>query len=269
MMSRHDADICSSHMYPWQIKSLGISSQLICVPKSHPSAKNRFLYYAGKIHLLPSSIGKALRTLMLDRSHPLSKGNIPSTIFRGLFKPKEKRQKGSKWADESIESFLTRRLGKKDSSSLPLLDYVGSAVLHGIYAADASKLSVRSIFGFLWNANVVHGSPARAMIPSFLNMQHTSLEKLANTEGDESARLELNKSQRLEKELEKVKERLGAEYIKEMGDVSVVSFPDGIQTLTNAMTKECEERGVMIKTGAKVEAIDISKDDQVTVSGKY
>ncbi|UZJ52833.1 hypothetical protein CBS101457_002153 [Exobasidium rhododendri] len=242
------------------IKSLGLSSELICVNKSHASAKNRFLYYAGKIHLLPSSIGKALRTMTLDRNHPLSKGKIPSTLFRGLFKPKEKRLKSDKWADESVESFLTRRMGKEGSSSLPLLDYVGSAVLHGIYAADASKLSVRSIFGFLWTANVIHGSPARAILPSFMNMQHKSLDKLANVEGDESARLELTKAQRLEKETKAARESLGEEFLREMEQISVVSFPDGIQTLTNAMRKECQERGVIIKTGASVEGIDLAEE---------
>jgi len=182
-----------------------------------------------------------------------------------MFKTKEKRLKKDRWADESIESFLTRRLGKKGTSSLPLLDYVGSAVLHGIYAADASQLSVRSIFGFLWNANLVHGSPSRAVLPSFINRQHTPMEKLADVEGDESARLELIKSKRLERETEQVKQSLGEEYVKEMEDVSVVSFPDGIQTLTNAMVKECRERGVTIEMGAKVEAVTVS-DDGVEVS---
>ena len=50
-----------------------------------------------------------------------------------------------------------------------------------------------------------------------------------------------------------------------MEDVSVVSFPDGIQTLTNAMVKECRERGVTIEMGAKVEAVTVS-DDGVEVS---
>lgn len=230
------------------------------MPKSHPSAKNRFLYYAGKIHLLPSSILKALQIFLLDRGHPLSKGKIPSTVFRSLFKKRQESPKGQRWTDESIESFLTRRLGKNNSNSLPLLDYVGSAVLHGIYAADASKLSVRSIFGFLWNANLVHGNPARAILPTFLNTQYTPLNKLADGEGDANAKLELIKEERLEKETTDFKARLGAEYVKEMDSISVISFPNGVQTLTDAILAECKQRGVQVQLGSKVESILVSND---------
>lgn len=245
-----------------QIKSLDLSNKLICVPKSHPSAKNRFLYYAGKIHLLPSSILKALSIFTFDRSHPLSKAKIPSTVLRGLFKKREKQEVGTerRWADESIESFLTRRLGKQGSSSLPLLDYVGSAVLHGIYAADASNLSIRSIFGFLWNANLVHGSPARAALPSFMNWHYTPMSKLAERDGDENARHEVIKERRVEMETAAFKKRLGEDYVKDMEAVSVVSFPDGIQTLTDAMVAECRERGVEMRFGSSVESISVSSE---------
>jgi oxygen-dependent protoporphyrinogen oxidase len=243
-----------------QIKSLQLDDKLICVSKSHASAKNRFLYYAGKIHLLPFSILTALRTILFDRKHPLSRGKIPSTILRGIFKSKENVEKTDRWRDESIESFLTQRLGKKGAKSLPLLDYVGSAVLHGIYAADASQLSVRSIFGFLWSANRVHGNPARAVLPSFLNRRHTPLEQMASIEGDEDAKLEIRKTARLERETKEAEESLGQEYVKDMQSVSVVSFPNGIQTLTNAMIEECRKLGVTVQLGSKIKDITCLED---------
>jgi oxygen-dependent protoporphyrinogen oxidase len=181
-------------------------------------------------------------------------------LIRGLFKGREKRDDKKRWADESIESFLRRRLGKDGATSLPLLDYVGSGVLHGIYAADASKLSIRSIFGFLWNADLVNGSPAKALLPSFMNRQHTSMSLLAERDGDSNAKHEVIKEKRLEKETADLKQRIGEEYVKEMESISVVSFPNGIQTLTDAMIAECKERGVEMQFGSKVESISVSEE---------
>ena len=46
--------------------------------------------------------------------------------------------------DESVDSFLSRRFGRKVSRVL------GSAMVHGIWAADSRELSVRASFPTLW-----------------------------------------------------------------------------------------------------------------------
>ena len=46
--------------------------------------------------------------------------------------------------DESVESFLSRRFGQKVARVL------GSAMVHGIWAADSRELSVRASFPSLW-----------------------------------------------------------------------------------------------------------------------
>lgn len=48
--------------------------------------------------------------------------------------------------DESVDSFLTRRFGAK------VARLFGSALVHGIYAADSRRLSVRASFPSLWEA---------------------------------------------------------------------------------------------------------------------
>jgi len=48
--------------------------------------------------------------------------------------------------DESVDSFLTRRFGAK------VARLFGSALIHGIYAADSRRLSVRASFPSLWEA---------------------------------------------------------------------------------------------------------------------
>ena len=48
--------------------------------------------------------------------------------------------------DESVDAFLTRRFGPK------VARIFGSALVHGIYAADSRRLSVRAAFPSLWEA---------------------------------------------------------------------------------------------------------------------
>jgi oxygen-dependent protoporphyrinogen oxidase len=55
-------------------------------------------------------------------------------------------------ADESVDSFFRRRFGPR------IADNLASAMVHGIYAADSRRLSVRSAFPSLWDAERSHGS---------------------------------------------------------------------------------------------------------------
>lgn len=48
--------------------------------------------------------------------------------------------------DESVDAFLTRRFGTK------VARLFGSALVHGVYATDSRRLSVRSSFPSLWEA---------------------------------------------------------------------------------------------------------------------
>jgi protoporphyrinogen/coproporphyrinogen III oxidase len=54
--------------------------------------------------------------------------------------------------DESVARFLSRRFGQTAADTL------ASALLHGIYAGDSTKLSARSLFPLLWNLETKIGS---------------------------------------------------------------------------------------------------------------
>src|SRR6185437_4646091 len=61
--------------------------------------------------------------------------------------------------DESVDSFLSRRFGPKFARIF------GSALVHGIYAADSRLLSVRAAFPSIWDAHIRGGgSVARSML---------------------------------------------------------------------------------------------------------
>jgi protoporphyrinogen/coproporphyrinogen III oxidase len=61
--------------------------------------------------------------------------------------------------DESLDEFLSARLGPELARTL------GSALVHGIYAADSRVLSVRTVFPSLWEmARDGRGSIVRGML---------------------------------------------------------------------------------------------------------
>lgn len=100
------------------------------VPKTSPTNR-KGLYYGGNTIKLPSSLRETFTFL---RHTPLLYG-AKLRALKDLFIP----ARSPSVNDESVESFISRRLGKKIS------ERVFSAMLRGIYAGDISKLSARSV----------------------------------------------------------------------------------------------------------------------------
>jgi oxygen-dependent protoporphyrinogen oxidase len=85
--------------------------------------------------------------------------------MRDLFSPSNLPNSVS---DESVDSFLSRRFGSRFARDL------GSALVHGIYAADSRELSVRAAFPSLWNAHSRGGgSVIRSMFTRSLQSRLT------------------------------------------------------------------------------------------------
>ena len=117
-------------------------------------------------------------------------------MLREPFKPSN-RQAGAR--DESVDSFLSRRFGETFARIF------GSALVHGIYATDSRNLSVRAAFPILWEAEERGwGSVVRGFLLPSKRKSDQDTYDLGRT-------LEL------------------------MHQVSVYSFKDGIQSLTNAL----------------------------------
>ena len=60
-------------------------------------------------------------------------------------------------SDESVHCFFNRRFGNR------VAEYLASSLVHGIYAADATQLSMRYAFPAIWNAEQEHGSVLMGM----------------------------------------------------------------------------------------------------------
>jgi protoporphyrinogen/coproporphyrinogen III oxidase len=101
--------------------------------------------------------------------------------------------------DESVDSFLSRRFGQTFARIF------GSALVHGIYAADSRNLSVRAAFPILWEAEERGwGSVVRGFLLPSRRKSDEDTYDLGRT-------LEL------------------------MHQVSVYSFKNGMQSLTDAL----------------------------------
>ncbi|KAM4632946.1 protoporphyrinogen oxidase isoform 2-T2 [Polymixia lowei] len=128
------------------VEDLGLQSEILPVSYSHIASKNRYIYVNRKLHKMPSGIGGAIRTVP-----PFSRSLLLSVAMEPLVK------KG-KEEDESIHSFVSRRLGKE------LADIAIDSLCRGVFAGDCRKLSVRSCFPPLYNAEKQRGSIVLGML---------------------------------------------------------------------------------------------------------
>ncbi len=227
------------------VRSLGLLDRLLKVPKTAPSAQNRFLYYPDRLAKLPNSIPTLLSALLklpfLRSIIPgvLKEARVPSRFLRPRSESKSEKarlQQRELIEDESVDSFVSRRFGKG------LAENLLSAVMHGIYAGDTRKLSVRAVLPFLWEAERVHGSVLRSMLPTKRNKRHRTLP-------ESEAAVKAAKEER-QKQLES---ELGKDFVDSFKSISVYSFPEGVQEIVAALEAQL----------AKLDNVQIKKGDAV------
>ncbi|KIY53294.1 Protoporphyrinogen oxidase [Fistulina hepatica ATCC 64428] len=197
------------------INLLKLRDSVITVPRTAAPARNRFLHVPGTDGLLrlPSSPLDFINPKSTTLSYPLRslllKSDMPLLDSFGTEYDH----------DESLDHFLTRRFGDHFARLL------GSALVHGIYAADARKLSVRAAFPRLWEleeygmGSVIRGYLTHSSSPS-------------NSTYD-----------------------IGSEQ-ESMRDAAVFSFKDGMATLPAALeARLTKTQNVRIRKNVKVRVV--------------
>lgn len=182
---------------------------MVLVPKSAPSAQNRYLYKDGQLHRLPSSMLSALGALART---PFLRAIISQTMQEASVPRNEALAAPD--ADESVDAFVTRRLGPRAAADLV------SAMVHGIYAGDARTLSVKSVFPSLVSAEQTHGSLLRAALPPALNSRFKAPRHCSVTDAMRQ---------------QEVERRLDPELVKRLPTTSIYSLPEGLQEIVNAL----------------------------------
>ncbi|KAF1387495.1 hypothetical protein PFLUV_G00079560 [Perca fluviatilis] len=128
------------------VDDLGLGGDILPVPSSHVASQNRYVYMNSRLHRMPSGLSGLLRTVP-----PFSRPLLLSVAMEMLVK------KGAE-EDESVHSFVSRRLGKE------LADIAVDSLCRGVFAGDCRKLSVRSCFPVLYNAERRRGSLTLGML---------------------------------------------------------------------------------------------------------
>ncbi|XP_034552961.1 protoporphyrinogen oxidase isoform X2 [Notolabrus celidotus] len=128
------------------VEDLGLADEILPVTYSHVASKNRFLYVNQQLHKMPSGPGGLVQTVP-----PFSRPLLLSVAMEIL-------RKRGKEEDESIHSFVSRRLGNE------LADIAIDSLCRGVFAGDCRKLSVRSCFPVLYNAEQSKGSIVLGMM---------------------------------------------------------------------------------------------------------
>ncbi|KAI0718734.1 Protoporphyrinogen oxidase [Cerioporus squamosus] len=178
---------------------LGLAPTVLRVPSSAPAARNRFLR-------LPTSDGltgipASLSSLLVS---PLGKVLIPAVVRNAL------------------------QVKKK----VKFAQMFGSALVHGIYAADSRTLSVRAAFPVLCRLEGSGGgSVVRGALSEALSLKRRSQAQAATV----TEPYDLGDAASL------------------MKGVSVYSFHDGMQTLTDSMARHVREQA----------NVDVAQDDGV------
>jgi oxygen-dependent protoporphyrinogen oxidase len=125
------------------VTEIGLADALTA---ARPAAKNRFIYWNGRLHQLPAKPPEALKMSLLS---PLGK----LRAARELFVPV-----GDADVDESVLAFMQRRFGREVAERL-----VAPALL-GISGGDAATTSMTAIFPRVRAIEAEHGSVLRGLM---------------------------------------------------------------------------------------------------------
>lgn len=124
-------------------RDLGLEEEL---QPADPRAARRFLWRHGRLHALPTGPGSFLRSGVLSVGGRLR-------VFLEPFQPR-----GPVDADESVRDFGVRRIGAEAA------DVLIDAMVSGVFAGDASALSLPSAFPKMRAMEAEYGSLVRAML---------------------------------------------------------------------------------------------------------
>ncbi|BGP24634.1 protoporphyrinogen oxidase [Rhodotorula toruloides] len=214
---------------------IGLTPSIVTVPKTAPSARNRFIYTG---HRSSTSISPILKAAL-----PV----IPSALLEP-FRPRSPLHGDpSGVADESVDEFTARRFGRA------LADELASAGIHGIYAGDTRRLSIRAVLPALWELEKEWGSVILgALFGSFARKRGWK----------ENSPWRIRQQAEME-ETERVKERIrangGDALVEVMEKASVWGVKGGLQTLTETLREKLEAEGVEFWMGKKGKVEHVEK----------
>jgi oxygen-dependent protoporphyrinogen oxidase len=153
---------------PEKVWSVNLAKHLGLEPEMLPSNdqfKGTFIYSRNRLHSLPEGV-----MLMVPTSFwPMAKSNLitwPGKLRMGMetFMPKRKDR-----SDESLASFVTRRLGRE------CLEKIAEPLVAGIHTSNPDNMSVLATFPRFVQMEQKSGSLILGMIASMKSRPHATL----------------------------------------------------------------------------------------------
>jgi len=123
------------------VRRLGIEDRLLV---SSDAARIRFIWRRGALRQLPEKPPSFLTSPILTVGGRM----------RVLMEPFAKARPDG---DESVHAFAARRIGRQAA------DVLVQAMVSGVYAGDAKRLSLRATFPKMWRMETAHGSLFKAL----------------------------------------------------------------------------------------------------------
>ena len=153
---------------PEKIWTVNLAKHLGLEPEMLPSNdrfKGTFIYSRRKLHSLPEGVMLMVPTMFM----PMAKSNLiswPGKMRMGLemFIPKRKVME-----DESLASFVTRRLGRE------CLEKIAEPLVAGIHTSNPDNMSVLATFPRFVQMEQKSGSLIRGMLASLKSRPHATL----------------------------------------------------------------------------------------------
>jgi oxygen-dependent protoporphyrinogen oxidase len=176
-----------------------------------------------------------VRSLVLE---PVFKG-----IFSGIIFEATREARPANLEDESVASFLERRLGNPHVGN-----NIVSAVLHGIYAGDIYQLSAKSLLPNLWQAEREHNSITEGLI--------LKLKKKTPLYSERDTDL-----------LNEITPKINRTFLHRIKESSVYTFREGIGQLSEALENSLKANpNVEFKIGDEVTSVEYdAENDRIKV----
>jgi len=203
------------------IRQLDFEKEILWVSSDSTASKNRYVKYDGRLVLL-----RPPKRFVMDSylfTEPLLRKAIGGVLKFVIKRPS--RPAGLE--DESVASWFRRRFNKH------IAQYFVSALMHGVYAGDYERLSMRSTFlKVLWDMETAGKRFMKAPLE----------EDLLAAE---------------------LKMGMGLELLRKASDSRMYSFKDGTESLSRRLREKLEGK-VTIRTDSPVQSIKL-EDDQIKV----
>ena len=213
---------------------MGLVNDITFTKRTEPGAKNRFIYYPDRLNRLPSEAPGIGDLFSLWRSGILDG-------FLGMVKEPLQPKRSVSLSDETVGSFLARRVDKRIANNII------SAVFHGICAGDIWQLSAKTLQSMAWELEGRYGTALGGFFRMQSESPNSQQQVIAHPYDVEVARA-------LNQDID-----ISLDLARSLKEASMFTFKDGLQTLVKGLQEAMEKTGnIEVKLNSPVSSFKMT-----------